>query len=1086
MKKILRLVTTSVLTLTLVACGEASSSVSTSGTQTSSSVSSVSSAYANVTSVTLSAATATLTQVMGAQRRVTVTAALNANTNPNLTLEWYVNGVKQAQIGRVFDFTPTEVGSFAIQVRVGNISSNTLTVTLGLPNFVVTSSAFENASQIKLKAPGGATVTLLGAALDDSSYYDLAKGEYVINLEEPVLQGANVTVRLVREGFQTLNQVVTFDTRQFMIDEVTYSTNELKAVNGVYTIVKPLDKEIEFNRDLVITFDQKNFFGGSPVLFTREVSVPTGATAIAPVNSFVSGVSSLNTTVTVTNLTVAGLYTHKFTLGNKVVEVKLQVEDAKPAVNILDKFVFKDTENKELVNFGFSIDGDAATDDTHQIVSLGADGVYEVARPFATFDPTTPGANDTFVLRFIFEAYGFPIVENFNNAHSVSLTGPVEEGSTFISQINGMFTENATVRAANSAAITALTGTMSSTSVVTLATDLNDISGNETLSTHASGKTSALALVSQKIDRGTPLGLYTFSIKVGQLGREVERLVRVRVVEPAPLIDFVLTKAQFSTDVSDIERNQEIFNTTANVYRFEKPVLGSPITVEWFAILANFQSPKATFEEINADALLEVADKNLFTSATANVATIERWGTPVGADLTTVGSGSFKYVNYSLSVNGPSTLIQPILSQKAAIRLATDKNAVVLVEQSTLTDGTLPTTPYLTLAAYQVDTARGVTGSNVSVDAVEDQAGISRAPLTIDNTTVPGTYELTFIVGSVNKKVTIIVENPVARISFLNSMNTATPPAGIAVADASPYQLTGLDYNRLNVGQDPFVNGAKDTTSATSSDALSGYEVQQFVKLVNGVYTVEKRNLHVLSIDAVPQLFDLAIGTYNYSITKKYPDGRVESVSDSVVVTGVNTNGSVTITANTQFTTAFNVKEYDLDLGKYEYSFTVGQATLAFTIDVIANSQLKINSLMVGKTEAVFYNGNYRLPLPAADLANATVSATVELLNLPSDHFFTITRAISGPSTSISLGTSVADAALYTLSSNLATARLPLEELKELNLGSISTSTAVVLHNIAYTLRFFKVVEEYGVEVATQVGETQVIKFMFDAGGTPA
>jgi hypothetical protein len=124
--------------------------------------------------------------------------------------------------------------------------------------------------------------------------------------------------------------------------------------------------------------------------------------------------------------------------------------------------------------------------------------------------------------------------------------------------------------------------------------------------------------------------------------------------------------------------------------------------------------------------------------------------------------------------------------------------------------------------------------------------------------------------------------------------------------------------------------------------------------------------------------------------------------------------------------------------------------------------------------------------LPAANLANATVSATVELLNLPSDHFFTITRLIKPTSTpSISFGTSVTDAALYTLSSDSATARLPLEELKELNLGSISTSTAVVLHNIAYTLSFFKVVEEYGVEVATQVGETQVITFMFDAGGTP-
>jgi hypothetical protein len=87
---------------------------------------------------------------MGTQKRVTVTASLNANTNPNLTLEWYVNGVKQAQISRIFDFTPTEAGSFAIQAKIGNLSSNTLTVTATNPVLVIESAEFVKGNVILL------------------------------------------------------------------------------------------------------------------------------------------------------------------------------------------------------------------------------------------------------------------------------------------------------------------------------------------------------------------------------------------------------------------------------------------------------------------------------------------------------------------------------------------------------------------------------------------------------------------------------------------------------------------------------------------------------------------------------------------------------------------------------------------------------------------------------------------------------------------------------------------------------------------------------------------------------------------------
>jgi hypothetical protein len=258
MKKILRLVTTSVLTLTLVACGEASSSVSTSGTTTSSSVASVSSAYANVTSLTLTAASNLLTQVMGSQRTVTITGALNANTNPNLQLEWFVNGVKQSQTGRLLDFTPVTAGSYVVTARVGNIVSNNLTISVGNPTIAVTGAMFVNSRIIEVTGQAGATVTLVGATLSDNAYYSLAKGKYVLELDEAVDQGTQVTVRLERAGFTPTVQAVTYDTRVLRVNEVTIGSDDLLPVNGVFQVVRPLDAGVTFNKNVNVDLEQTN------------------------------------------------------------------------------------------------------------------------------------------------------------------------------------------------------------------------------------------------------------------------------------------------------------------------------------------------------------------------------------------------------------------------------------------------------------------------------------------------------------------------------------------------------------------------------------------------------------------------------------------------------------------------------------------------------------------------------------------------------------------------------------------------------------------------------------------------------------
>ena len=56
------------------------------------------------------------------------------------TIEWYVNGSKQAGTGVTFTFTPADAGSYAVTARVGQVISNEITVTVspsGLQSYIL-------------------------------------------------------------------------------------------------------------------------------------------------------------------------------------------------------------------------------------------------------------------------------------------------------------------------------------------------------------------------------------------------------------------------------------------------------------------------------------------------------------------------------------------------------------------------------------------------------------------------------------------------------------------------------------------------------------------------------------------------------------------------------------------------------------------------------------------------------------------------------------------------------------------------------------------------------------------------------------
>jgi hypothetical protein len=712
MKKILRLVTTSVLTLTLVACGEASSSVSSSvvsSTPASSSVLSPVSSFANVTSITISAASNTLKQLVGATQTVSVVAAVNANTNPATVLEWYVNGVKTGQTGRIFEYVPTVVGDFKIQAKVGNTASNELTVSLTAPVFAVTSAAFVGASQIKIVAPAGAKVTLTGATLADTSKYDIAMGAYILDLTAPVVQGGEVAVKLERDGNQALTRVVTFDTRKFEIDTFEYgftgSEAAVAAVGGVYTIVKPFDDAEEFNKRYEITIKDELVRSTTPIVFKVETTVPTGATAVVPVNSLVVTGDPLTQFVTVTSETVPGLYTHKLTLGPKTFDVKVQV------VNPTAKVEFEQlADGDDDFDLLFGAKG----------VTAGADGVFEITRPFETYGTTL------YNLNFKLIASGFTEPEFVTNQAAVAVTGPSKFSTTPGSLFAGVETLN------------------SSNGNLGRLFSFSNFAGSKA-TTEGAATTSDVRNFIQSVDSGTPLGLYTFSVSFGATGNIVTKEVKVRLVAPTPTLDFVL--GTYTSIQSPTVRELEVVEGT-NSITIEKPaVAGVNRSLSWLLLLSNYQSAEATQDEIAADSLRASADKQLFAGTGANVTTVLGGG--VG-DITKF----YKFVNYSLTVTGPQAgLIPNQAAGKVGALLAPSTDGLVVRNN--------------TFAPVIESDLRTLIGDTLfELDAVDPVDEL--ALLQVNSTTVPGAYTYTFVVDSLVRTMTINIVNPTQRVFVLN------------------------------------------------------------------------------------------------------------------------------------------------------------------------------------------------------------------------------------------------------------------------------------------------------------------------------
>jgi hypothetical protein len=688
---------------------------------------------------------------MGAQRRVTVTAALNANTNPNLSLEWFVNGVKQAQTSRTFDFTPTEVGTFAIQAKVGNLSSNTLNVTLALPVFAVESAAFATASQIKIKAPGGAAVTLTGAELADTSKYDLTTGEYVIDLKAAVVQGTTVTVRLDRAGSQILNQAVTFDTRTLALDEFQVNGVELAAgADGVYQIVRPFDAGALYAKTYSLVLEQKNVLSTTPTELKVETTVPAGAAAISSSSELVTTLANRNFVVNSTS--TLGLYTHKISIGGKTVEVKVNVvEPVREIVVQPGAFEFNSTFVKDATLFnqttGAKLKFDASYNSRPAL--LNAAGEYQVVKPFSSKAPVYGQAGAT-VLTNKFSinllARNFTAPAFGNNQWSVEVSGPsaaLNLASTTL--FNGFEVEH------DGATSTSGNDDLNKAQIKSFQNFAGGLS-----TTGGAAETSNLVEFFQYIDRGTPAGLYTIKMTAGPSGTGVVKEVKVRVVEPTPTLEFfadTYQSSQASSSVMGITTNgtytrlQQVVRS-GNTITIEKPIVAAAdITLEWFTVLTNWQSalvkdtlllsndslktPAQREYFVNGDGVKDVSAMNAYATAdkvlatntlsnlvTANLNQIDGVNNEVsvtGANTDGV-KDAVKYAVYSAVVEGFTSSVAEDDTSLLASAINVPADGVITIDPALSIAGTVTinTTKSYTIRVY------GATGADDDVDTHND------------------------------------------------------------------------------------------------------------------------------------------------------------------------------------------------------------------------------------------------------------------------------------------------------------------------------------------------------------------------------
>jgi hypothetical protein len=555
-----------------------------------------------------------LTQVVGSLKTVVVSAALNANTNPSAALEWLVNGVKSNQTGRVFEFTPTTTGTFKISARSGSIVSNEISVTVGAAGFNITELEVKANNQVEITAPGGATVSVTNNEVLPTSFYDLTKGVYVINLKTALLQGATATVTLARDGAQVISRAFTFDTRAVEVASLV-GANVTDNKDGSFDVKKPHDIASGASggantavETYQVSFEATNLKATSVGFTVTRVSAPSGAAAFTNQSGFI-GVASDDAETSAGGFqfslnkdTTPGAYVYRYTLGEKsvdftvnvidpVAEVKLDPVTAKATADIYNPAnnteipIYQNTEFNFKYTYTWTNGGPLVTEADKTTSSVtgktfgvpaNADGSFDIVKDYLSVDShSTPAAiYKTFTFEYV--AANFPIPENLvtqtsvaPNQVMVSLAGP--DGTSFMRTQSGV---------------------QQDTNFLTPATFRADI--------------TTPRVVTQIVDATTVAGKYTYTVKVLQSGVQIySKDIVVNVKDPVAKLDFTATQLDYSEYVNMFN---DVYKTPYAVF-YEQTLLAAAGSADF----------KTSLETLITDATKEPAVYKLFSDKSQSI-----------------------------------------------------------------------------------------------------------------------------------------------------------------------------------------------------------------------------------------------------------------------------------------------------------------------------------------------------------------------------------------------------------------------------------------------------------------------------------
>jgi hypothetical protein len=453
-----------------------------------------------------------------------------------------------------------------------------------------------------------------------------------------------------------------------------------------------------------------------------------------------------------------------------------------------------------------------------------------------------------------------------------------------------------------------------------------------------------------------------------------------------------------------------------------------------------------------------------------------------------VAPAQYRFVNVGLSVTGPSTLIESFPTSRASVLLTDNTNGLVLFNQT----GSIISEANAKLL-FGVPTAFIQDGNgdhNDPQDLFTDGAGLNRSKLAITSTTVAGTYTLRFVVDSLVKEVKIQINNAQPKVFVLsgtdlvdgndvdalpNNVVTSGGPSkvfaaivdgvqGNTEADKWQFASSGSAYAQLQIyDQDGILPNAANFVPSLND---------KFVAVKDGVYTFEAPNTTTLRdiLFARIAVADIALGDYTYAISKEYPDGRIETYSDTVEVTALDNNQlAVFGGAPTKFTNNWIINETSYKVGTYKYSFTLGATTLAFQVVITEKPTLNITKLMFGTTQLNLFEGNYILSKTALTATKVALTANFELDGLTSANYYTVTAVDyinNGPA-----GRTDADSLAAT---DLPVSYQTLLDATTINLGMLADATPNRGEYVEYTIKFFS---KSGTTY-TQVGEDKIVNVM--------